>query len=239
MKTPPSESAGRAATRASATNAQNNTHVRGGHAGGESLKANPIGLSIHANTSVCFAGKTAMGGEPVRAVMRSGAPGRDKGAIDAPTPCAVDFGLRNELGILAAIAAFPSVLARFKALGVGPDVFSWPAIASLARFVMTWDRSEPLPVLHDHEDAMRDPLDGGGPNLGDELEGRVAHLHACPRGDEWAMRDLRNHLAALARLWLPAALRHLARMYEAGDTSRAERLVISLLGVISTTGGNS
>lgn len=169
--------------------------------------------------------------------MQSSAPGRDNApSVEMHARCK-PCELLLELQILAAISAFPSVLARFKALGVGPDIFAWPAIALLARFVMTWDRPDPPPVLQEQADAMRDPLDGCGLNLGDELDDRVETLQACPTGDTWALRDLDRALAALARYWLPEVLRHLADMYEHGDATRAERLVLSLVCFISTTGG--
>lgn len=236
MKTPPWKSAGRAATRASATHSQHDTHARGDHAGGNSLKTNPIGLSEHADSRGFFNGSSASPGASQGVGDLSGAPGRDKGTLDAPAPRAVDFGLSHELAVLAAIVAFPSVLARFKALGVGPEVFSWPAISFLAQFVMSWDRPEPLPVPKEHADAMLDPLDGRGLSLGDELEDRVAVLQACPTGDAWALRDLDRSLAALARRWLPEMFVYLNGLYAIGDTARAERCFIYFAGLISTHG---
>lgn len=238
MRTPPWKGAPPAATGASAKHTQNGTRDRGDQASGNAPQFTSIGRAARADLRGFFNGSSASLGASQGVGDRSGAPGRDKGAFEAPAPCAVDFGLLHELGVLAAITAYSSVLARFKALGVGPDVFSWPAIAFMARFViMSWDRPEPLPVLKEHADAMRDPLDGRGLNLGDELEDRVAVLRACPRGDEWALRDLDRHLAGLARRWLPAVLLHLASMYETGDTTHAERLVIALAHFISASGG--
>lgn len=237
MRTPPWKSAAPAATGASANQSQNGMRDRGDQASGNAPQVTSIGRAAHAESRGFFNGSSASLGASQGVGDRSSAPGRDKGAFEAPAPCAVDFGLLHELGVLAAITAYSSVLARFKALGVGLGIFSWPAIASLAWFVVTWDAADPPPVRLDHADAMRDPLGGHGPNLGDELEDRVAVLRACPRGDEWARRDLDRHLAGLARLWLPAVLRHLAEMHEHGDATRAERLVIALAHFISASGG--
>lgn len=238
MKTPPWKSAPPAGTGASAMNAPHFRHARSdlSHDEHDERITTTPGGADRADRCRVF----NVSNQPRHAAtgdgLQRGAHQRDNSACK---PFATDgeaFGLIHELQILAAIAAFPSVLARFKALGVVPGIFAWPAIALLARFVMTWDRPDPPPVLQEHADAMLDPLDGRGLNLGNELEDRVAILRACPTGDTWALRDLDRALAALARRWLPDMFDFLRDMYAIGDTARAERAFIYFAGLISTHG---
>lgn len=238
MKTPPWKSAPPAATGASAMNAPDSSHARSEGPLGKYNRPNSraCGVADHADVGVFFNGSCSPRHAAIGDGMRSGAPGRDNAPSAEKHTRREPPELLYELGILAAIMAFPSVLARFKSLGVGPDIFAWPAIALLARFVMTWDRSDPPLALQEHADAMRDPLDGRGLNLGDELEDRVAVLRACSTGDTWALRDLDRSLAALARRWLPDMFVYLNDLYAIGDTARAERAFIYFAGLISTHG---
>lgn len=131
------------------------------------------------------------------------------GGIYRPKDSINDARDWRELRILAPLLASPAAREAFKALAVGPGIFTDPDARVVARWLLTSDAAGVWPShVADALDALGPIVDVYVGSLTDQA-GRVV--------DAWALRDVRYWAVDLARAWLPANLRWVADALERGD----------------------